>query len=438
MTYSINKRINLSLYTLLASLILLVAPLALAQTPADTLSPNPELTGNLEIWIWQGAAEALQSVDAEFSEMYPNIQLTYTLFPTGDLYQQVQLSAVAGGAPDVSGIENSHLAQFAQLGILADLSERVEPYLPLMNSFKWSEAEVDGRYYAMPWDSGPVALYYRRDVFEQAGVDPQSIRTWEDYYQAALTIHEATDLPMWQQATARNNARLFEILLWQQGLGYVDADGNVILDSEPRIQATLEFMGRFWQEGLAADVEEWTDPWYRNFADGGVATHPGAVWMGTFFKSFIAPEAAGDWGVIKLPVWEEGGSQASNDGGSSLVIFEESAQKEAAWAYVEFHLGRQESQLTMYRETDIFPSLETTYADPFFAEPDPYYAGQAVHELFAEVVREIPDAGVYSADYQEMNSLMEEEIQRFATGQQSAEEALARAAREIRDRTQRQ
>ena len=421
---------------LLTSLLLVFGALSLAQTPADALVPNPDLHASLEIWSWEGATGALQAADAEFAEYYPNIQITYVNRPTGDNYQQIQLGAVAGGGlPDVANIENSHLRQFVELGILYDMTERLEPYVPLMNAFKWREAEMDGRFYAMPNDSGPVALFYRRDVFEQAGVDPESIQTWADYYEAALTIKAETGLPMWQQATARNNARLFEILMWQRGAGYIAADGNVILDRDERILEILEFMGRFWQEGLAVDAEEWTDSWYRNFDEPAVASHPGAVWMGTFFKAWIAPDSAGQWGVVRLPAWEPGGSQASNDGGSSLVIFEQSTQKEAAWAYVEFHLGRTASQLDMFIASDIFPSLETVYADPYFAEPDPYYGGDMVRELFTQIVQEIPEAGIYNVDYQEMNGLMAEQIQRFAIGQISASEALAAAAREIRSRT---
>jgi maltose-binding protein MalE len=54
---------------------------------------------------------------------------------------------------------------------------------------------------------------------------------------------------------------------------------------------------------------------------------------------------------------------------------------------------------------------------------------------------DIPDEGfydVFSTDYQEMHDLMVTEIQRLAMGQQNPEEALARAAQEIRDRTGRQ
>ena len=265
--------------------------------------------------------------------------------------------------------------------------------------------------------------------------DADAIETWEDYHDAALTIQETVGVPMWQQSQAHNDARKFEMLMWQRGLGYVDEDGNVILDTEPGIEEILEYMGRFWDEDLAADTEPWTDGWYREMNDGDVATVPGAVWMGTFLKSFIAPETEGLWGVFRLPVWESGDAQASNDGGSALAIPEQSEQKEAAWAYIEFHLGRVDSQVRMYEASDIFPALEDAYDDPFFAEPDPYFDGQEVRSLFADLVQEVPTAGVYNPDYAAMNEITAVEIQRFATGRQSASEALANAAEEIRART---
>jgi lactose/L-arabinose transport system substrate-binding protein len=227
-------------------------------------------------------------------------------------------------------------------------------------------------------------------------------------------------------------------MLWQRGLGYIDKDGHVILDKEPKIQETLEYLGRFWQEGLATDTEEWTDAWYKEMADAKVASIPGAVWMGTFLKSFIAPDTGGKWGIVRLPKWGEEPSQSSNDGGSQLAVWETSKQKDAAWAYIEFHLGREDSQLEIYKKTDLFPSLETTYTDPFFEEPDPYFGNEPVRHLFADVVSKIPNAGIYTSDYQEMNSLLVPEIQRFAIGDQSAKDALANAASAIRDRTQRE
>ena len=399
---------------------------------------NQDLEANLVVWGWEAAVNALKLVDAEFAAAYPNVTLEYAVRPPADTYQQLQLAASAGsGGPDIAIIEDSHLAQYAQLGALADLTDRVAPYRDKMNDYKWLQAEADGATYAMPWDSGPCALFYRRDVLDRAGVDANALATWEDYYQAARAVKESAGVAMLQHAKARNDARTFETLLWQRGLGYVDADGNVILDTEPRVQETLEYLGRFWQENLALDTEPWTDPWYKAYADGTVATAPAAVWLGTFLKSFIAPDAGGAWGVAPLPAWPGEEVRTSNDGGSALAVWTASEQQDAAWAYIEFHLGRDASQLAMYRGADLFPSLETTYADPFFQEPDPYFADQPVRAHFAEAVTQIPAAGVYTANYQEMNGLLQVELQRFAVGEQDAATALKTAAAAIRDRVQR-
>ncbi|MDQ3513124.1 MAG: sugar ABC transporter substrate-binding protein [Chloroflexota bacterium] len=396
---------------------------------------NADLSAELEIWVWEGAIQGLQAVDPAFQAAYPNIKLKYVTRGTEDVYQQLQLSASAGsGGPDVAAIEDSHLAQFASLGVLADLTDRVEPYVEKINDFKWLQARVDDRAYAMPWDSGPCATFYRRDVFEKAGVDPNSIATWEDFYQVAKTVKEKTGLPMIQEAKARSSARTFEMMLWQRGLGYLDAEGNVILDTEPRVQETLEYLGRFWQEDLAADTEPWTDAWYKAYDQGTVATVPGAVWMGTFFKTWVAPNASGKWGVVPLPAWGGEETRSANDGGSALAIWGASEQQDAAWAYIEFHLGREDSQVTMYREQDLFPSLETTYTDPIFEEPDPYFGDQATRKVFAEAVTQIPAAGIYTANYQEMNALLVPEVQRYALGEQDAAQALKNAADAIRER----
>jgi multiple sugar transport system substrate-binding protein len=48
----------------------------------------------------------------------------------------------------------------------------------------WSQAQLgDEGVYAVPQDTGPMALYYRKDLFDAAGIAPPT--TWEEYYQAA-------------------------------------------------------------------------------------------------------------------------------------------------------------------------------------------------------------------------------------------------------------
>ena len=106
-----------------------------------------------------------------------------------------------------------------------------------MNAYKWVDAVKDGKYYAMPWDSGPVVLYYRRDVFKAAGLSDNPddvsamVATWDKYLETCTTIKDKTGKNCFAFSRANNDARIYEIALWQQGLGYYDKDGKVTVDS---------------------------------------------------------------------------------------------------------------------------------------------------------------------------------------------------------------
>ncbi len=419
----------------IAGAVAAVAAGALLLAAGATAGGAHRAATTLTIWCWTPTDDALKSVDAGFAKAHPGIEMKYVQIKPQDVYQKLQLSAATGsGFPDVSCIEDSHLAQFAKLGILSDVTSRVKPYRKTVQSYKWNEATLNGRVYAMPWDSGPMAVFYRRSLFKQAHVNPNTIRTWNDYYRAALKLKEI-GVPIWLQSKAQNDARFFEDLLWQQGLGYVDAKGNVILDRNPKILATLQYMGKLWQAGVLGNLPEWTDPWYKAINDGKVATLPMAVWMGTFLKSWLAPKTSGDWGVFPLPAWTPKGVHASNDGGSALAILKSSSNPDTAWAYIQYHLGRADTQATIYRQTDLFPSLMTAWRSPFMREGDPYYGGQKVRLLFEQAARQTPVAHVYSSDYEQMDQLMSAELQKYALGKETAQQALKNAAKEIRSRT---
>jgi len=389
----------------------------------------------LTVWCWTPSDDALKGADAGFLKANPNIELNYVQIKPQDVYQKLQLDAAAGsGFPDVSCIEDSHLAQFTKLGILADITKQAAPYKQQIQSYKWTQATLNGKVYAFPWDAGPMALFYRRSVLKAAGINPASLKTWNDFYKAGLKLAKQ-GIPIWYQAKAQNDARFFEDLLWQQGLGYIDAKGHVVLDKSPKVLATLQFLGKMWKSGILGDVAEWTDPWYKGINDGNVATLPMAVWMGTFLKSWLAPKTSGDWGVAPLPAWTANGVHTANDGGSALAIFKSSPSFNAAWQYVQWHLGRADVQARMYAQTDIFPSLETAWRSPYMRQADPYYGGEKERLLFESLAKQIPVAYIYSSDYEQMDSLMSAELQKFALGKETAQQALKNAADAIRSRT---
>ena len=432
------------------------APEATEATSAPTEAPAAteaateaaaKPSGKITLWMWKAPHDALTNsgVLDEFAKEYPDIEVEIVEYAPADVYQKLPLALQAGtGAPDISLVENSHLAQIVSLGGLADMTQWVTPYIDKMNAYKWADAKLDDKYYAMPWDSGPVVFYYRRDVFEAAGLpsDPdsvsQAVATWDDYFNVCKTIKEKTGSACFSNNKANNYGRLYEMMLWQQGLGYYNAEGQVTVDSPENI-ATLETLKKFWDEDLTSDQLEWTDGWYAELAAETdakpIATLIEAAWMGAFLKGWIAPGTEGKWGVALMPAMAEGQVRGANDGGSAFVITEQSQNKEAAWALTEFLFGRVESQVALFKASDFLPSLEAAYADPIFSEPDPFFADQPVRPIYVDVVKEVPVAYVYGPYYPEMNGFVATAIQKVATGEMSVADALKEAADAIRAQT---
>jgi len=419
------------------------------EAPAATEAPTEasQLSGKVTIWMWKAAHDPLTNsrVLDEFKKIHPDVEVEVVEYAPADVYQKLPLALQAGtGAPDISLVENSHLAQIVALGGLTDMTEWVTPYLDKMNAYKWADAKLDDKYYAMPWDSGPVVFYYRRDVFDAAGLpsDPDSVSeavaTWDGYFTVCQTIMEKTGSACFSNNKANNYGRLYEMMLWQQGLGYYNAEGQVTVDSPENI-ATLEMLKKFWDANLTSDQLEWTDGWYAELAAETeakpIATLIEAGWMGAFLKGWIATGTEGKWGVALMPAMADGQIRAANDGGSAFVIPEQSQNKEAAWALTEFLFGRVDSQVALFKASDFLPSLEEAYADPVFSEPDPFFADDPVRQTYVDVVKVVPIAYVYGPYYPEMNGFVATAIQKVATGQSSVEDTLKEAADAIRAQT---
>jgi len=412
----------------------------------EPAAPEPEKpSGKITIWGWTAAIrDTLEATDVfeDFKEAYPDVEVEIVYYSPDDVYTNLPLAITAGeGAPDICYVENSHVAEYVHMGGLLNVTEHLQPYLDNIVEYKLYDCEKDGKYYCVPWDGGPVVMYYRRDVFEAAGLptDPdevsETIATWDDYYEACRTIKEQTGSYCFAHNKANNWGRLYEMVLWQQGLGYYDPQtGDVSVDS-PENVATLEKLGLFWGEDLVSDSLEWTDPWYEELGslDQPIATLIEASWMDVFLKSWIAPGTAGKWGVAYMPTFEEDGVRASNDGGSVFVIPEQTQNPEAAWAFLEFAmLKNEEYVLKGLAISGFIPSLKSTYDDALFLSTDSFFGGQNTYQIYADVNGEIPRAGIYGPHYAMMNGAVSVAIQRYATGEATAEVALQAAADEIR------
>ncbi len=413
------------------------------------IAQEAQPSGKITIWMQIANQEQIEKVVMPaFNEAYPNIEVEWVNYSPTEVANQLSLAIQGGtGAPDVALMETAQIARIVDLGGLLDLTDRVQADLLDLAPSAVQLGAVDGRNYSVPWDVGPVVLFYRRDIFEAAGLpsDPAEVdalvSTWDSFLEICKTIKAETGLFCFANNRANSFGDIWANMLWQQGLGWYNDEGQVTVDS-PEAVAALEKLGEFWAADVLSDDLEWTDNWYASLNQVAlddatvkpVATVPIGAWMGGFLKNWAAPDATGLWGVVQLPAMEEDGVRSSNQGGSSYVIAEQSQNPEAAWAFINF-VNSAESQIALLDYGDIFPARASTYADPIFDMTDPYFADQAVGKVYAASGASIPVAPIYGVYYPVMNSATDVAVQKFATGQMSAADALTEAANVIRSET---
>lgn len=422
--------------------LLLVSTMVFLLT-SGALVAQEEPSGSIVVWMQAANQDQIeQTVLDAFYEAYPNIEVSFTNYAPDEVANQLALTIQGGtGGPDVALMEMNQIPRLVALGGLADLTDLIAPYVDDIVPFALELGEMNGRYYSYPWDLGPVVLFYRRDVFEAAGLpsDPESVseltETWEDFLDVCQTINDETGLPCFAGNRAQNYGDIWVNMVWSAGGSWIEGN-TLIADSGVNIDA-MEFLGNFWDADLLSDDLEWTDGWYASLnAQIGddippIATVPIGAWMGGFLKNWAAPDTAGLWGVVLLPAFGEDGVRASNQGGSSYVIPAQSNNKEAAWAFLDF-VNSVESQLAIFEYGDIFPGRFSAYDAPIFDEGDDYFAGQAVRQVYAESAQNIPTVGIYGEFYNIVQSSLDVALQRFAIGDASAADALREAAEIIR------
>ncbi|MGJ9383762.1 ABC transporter substrate-binding protein [Salipaludibacillus sp. CF4.18] len=392
-----------------------------------------EETQTLTAWAWNINIPVLEEAAELFAEENPGFELDIVETGTPDVYQQITtgLQANGEGLPDIMLVEDDRLQGYLNSfpDSFMNLSEYgfEEEHGEKFPEFKTELLSLDGDMYGVPFDAGPAGVFYRVDLFEEAGIDVDSIETWDDFIEAGHTLRDELDVAI-TGIDVNNDDGTYRIMLNQQGTFYFDEENNINLNSEESVKA-MDVVARLDEEGLNENLVGW-DAWLGGLANGDVATAPTGAWLtGSLIAQ--APELEGKWGVMPLPAMEEGGNRAANLGGSNYMISANTENPDLAYEFMEFFSTSEEVQLAAM-EGGLFPSLNTIYENEVFTEPHPYFADQPIWEMFAGMMNDIPFAN-YTGDYAIARDEAET-AQAEVVGGMDVEEALQNAQERLENR----
>ncbi|WP_368498284.1 sugar ABC transporter substrate-binding protein [Herbiconiux sp. A18JL235] len=397
---------------------------------ATPSAPDPdEVSGSITVWSWETTVEDTVKM---FEEEYPNIDVTLVHQGDGNtLYQQIQTAFEAGsGAPDVTMVEFDMIPQWALSKDITSLSALgADEIAGDFTDATIGLATIDGTLYGIPSDAGPMALAYRTDLFEQAGIAVPT--TWDEFAKAAEAYKAAyPDSYIANSPFADTNTQQ---MLWQASVFPIHIDGDTIgidYDSQEAVDV-VSFWNDLVQRDLVSSIPVYSPDWNKAIAEDTIGSMLAAAWS----EQLTAPAAegtnAGKWTVAPLPTWKAGTPASALWGGSAYAVTEQSANKQAAALFAEF--AGHDERISKLPNAG-FPVLKQ-YAenDEFLATPVDFYGGQASKAVFAEAMTTVPDGWEWSPFSSTVMSAFNEKLGDMTKGKLTPEEAMAEIQSTVTD-----
>lgn len=329
------------------------------------------------------------------------------------------------------------------------------PFLPLNSYLQKSGLDVrlvpnrlspytkDGIVFGIPADVHPVTITYRRDLFDQAGVDLASAQTWEQFHDRCVAFesywHDAGQPKRRAMELSPTSASDLMMMLLQRGVNLVDASGQVHL-ADRQVASTLAFYAQMvaGRRAVAEGAAAGSMLWVRDLSDGRLCAALTPDWRIRYLRE-MAPELSGKLAMMPLPRFEPTDAPTSTWGGTMLAIPRHVANPDAAWALLEFLLVSPEGLAARREHTDILPPLRDVLANPTLSVPDPFFGGEPVTALYAELARQVPANRMHAYTplaSQALAGVLGQAVARVNAGQtqdleQACQEMLAQAQRQL-------
>lgn len=328
--------------------------------------------GTLTYWSWtpSGAAQV-----AAFEKAYPKVKVKLVNAGTGnDEYTKLQNAIKAGsGAPDVAQIEYYAMPQFALAGSLSDLSQYgFDSLKSKYTSGTWGSVDLDGKLYGLPQDSGPMAMFYNKTVFDK--YDLTVPKTWDEYVADAKKLHAAN--PNEYLTSDTGDAGFTTSMIWQAGGKPFTTDGTKVTVNlqDSGTKKWADTWNTLVENKLLATTPGFTDDWYKQLANGEIATQITGAWFPGVIESG-AKGGSGDWRVAPIPTYDGQTAVTAENGGSAQAVLKQSKSQALAAGFVKW-LNSSTGSVNTFLASGGFPSTTATLTSSSFLATKPDYFGQ--------------------------------------------------------------
>lgn len=366
-----------------------------------------------EITLWhyfstEGSQQRFQEYVDEFNAQSDKTEVKVTVLPFADFKKQLTVGAAASSLPDLAMIDNCDTVSYAAMGILEDITDKVENWESYQNYFPeiLNTCKYEDKVYGMPLQSNNLEIIYNKDIFDELGVEyPTNDWTFDDLKELA----EKTTTDKYKGFAvsgiqSEESTYQFLPFFWTAG-------GETMNLNSDAGKTALSLWSDMVAEGyMPKDCITWTQSELASqFESGNIAMHVMGSWNITPYKDHDL-----NYGVVEIPSATEGGEKTTVYGGENLCAVK-GKNTENALEFLEW-MEDYDRISEFDRANDHFTACDEAVADERFqTEEMKPFIDMVPNSRARDVVTYWPSV---SEGYQQA-------IQEALSGQQPVDQALA-------------
>ncbi|MGV9250874.1 ABC transporter substrate-binding protein [Streptomyces sp. NPDC003697] len=353
-------------------------------------SGGGKTTITLGLFGTQGFKEA--GLYAEYQKLHPEIKIQENVTERNENYYPALVNHLTtnSGLMDVQAVEVGNIAEVVQTQAdkLRDLSKVSGVNKSSWLDWKWQQATTkDGRTVGLGTDIGPMAICYRKDLFEKAGLPgdrAQVGRLWAgDWSKLVDTGRQYEKKAPGGTYFMDSPGGLLNAILGSEKEKFYDASGKVVYKTNPAVRKAFDLTASAAEDGLVGSQTQFQPTWDQTIANSKFAAVACPPWMLGYLKGKSKPQDAGKWDVAPAP-------KAGNWGGTFLAVPRNGKHVKEAEELVAW-LTAPKQQAKLFAVQGSFPSAPAAYEMPEVKDAKNAMTGDApIGEIFAQAAKSIP------------------------------------------------
>lgn len=377
--------------------------------------------GKITIWAWDEAFNIKAANEAKeiYAGINADVEVEVVTMAQDDIVQKLNTSlasATYDGLPEIVLIEDYRIqgyltnfgSEFADLSDIASADD--------FATYKTGVNQVDGKMYGIPFDSGIAAVFYRKDLVEEAGYTVEDMQnlTWDKYIEIGQAIKEKTGKHL--MTLDPSDLGQIRMMLQSAGAWYTDAEGKVDVADNQALKDAINTYLKLVNSGVTKEAVGW-DQFVGAFNNGDVASVPTGCWISPSVKA--AEDQSGLWAVAPFPRMAENAASvnASSIGGAGWYVLQNVGDTDTAKDFLKNTFASSVDLMNQLAEDiNLVSTMNAAAEAENYKSGVEFYGGQAVFGDLATWQNDVPSVN-YGEDTYQIEAKMTEAVAKIKAGE---------------------